>query len=115
MDFNIGAALWFAARGKVIYFSLAATLHRFHATAIHESSIQASVQTSSWVDMDDIDRLFTNMVVGLDCKKNFCEIRIDYGCEIMGEMTGAYLITGKEPRYPFLDENVVRALSKIPL
>ena len=54
MDFNIGAALWFAARGKGHLFQPGGDTTQIPCHSSHESSIQASVQTSSWVDMDDI-------------------------------------------------------------
>jgi asparagine synthetase B (glutamine-hydrolysing) len=137
MDFNIGAALWFAARGIGYLFQ--------------PSDDKTEDGTNNTNVGNNSDNLTGNKPQQMPCKSNTRIIFTGVGAD---EQLGGYgrhrssflkhggwprlheelvLDTnrlwlrnhgrddrcisdhGKEPRYPFLDEHVVRALSKIPL
>ena len=115
MDFNIGAALWFAARGKghllqpggdtiqvpchsnsrIIYTGVGAD-EQLGGYGRHRSSFH---KHGGWIRLQEELLRDTNRL----WLRNH------------GRDDRCISDHGKEPRYPFLDENVVRTLSKIPL
>ena len=130
MDFNIGAALWFAARGKGYLFdpndedkndankdkeTLSSEQHQMPCqsnTRIIFTGVGADEQLggygrhrSSFLKHGGWTRLQEELV--LDTNRLWLRNH--------GRDDRCISDHGKEPRYPFLDENVVRALSEIPL
>ena len=73
------------------------------------------MQTSSWADMDDIDRLFHKHGGWIRLQEELLRDTNRLWLRNHGRDDRCISDHGKEPRYPFLDENVVRTLSKIPL